>query len=171
LPLPSTAFNPHEVIFSPDGSKYYVTCIADKTVRVFNASTDALISVINVDGEPQEMAVSSSKNLLFVALTSSAHFSGKNGAVAIVDISANALHATTPYVYTGTQPHGLSVSESKKVVYVANRNIDVNGSAPHHSSVCGGRNGYVTLIDLYSLSLTGKKTELSDDVYSLFVRE
>lgn len=44
-----------------------------------------------------------------------------------------------------------------KLVYVANRNAVADGPAPHHSTECGGRNGYVTTIDLNTSQLTGKR--------------
>ncbi len=170
LPLPSSAFNPHEIAFSPDGTKYYVTCQTEKTVRVFNAATDAFITSISIDGEALEMSFSASKNLLFVAVTESSHFAGTNGAVAVIDIMSNTLHATTPYINTGTQPHGVAVDDAKGLVYVANRNVDNSGPAPHHSSVCGGKNGSFVFIDLNTLMLTGKRIELSVDPYSIGVK-
>ena len=36
-------------------------------------------------------------------------------------------------------------------------NYDTNGPAPHHVSECGGRNGYLTVIDMSTLELYQKK--------------
>ncbi|MFL5752696.1 MAG: YncE family protein [Bacteroidia bacterium] len=167
---PSNTFNPHDIIFSPDGSKYYVSCQTEHTVRVFDAVTDDLITTIAIDGSTLEMSISPTKNLMFVSSWDSPHFAGVVGAVAVIDITTNTLNAATPYINAGTQPHGIAVDEARGQVYVANRNIDVTGPLPHHSSVCGGRNGYITYIDLNSLQLRSGKTEISVDPYSIALR-
>jgi hypothetical protein len=75
-------------------------------------------------------------------------------------------------INVGYQPHGLAVDEVKKQVYVANRNTPSGGGpAPHHTSSCGGRNGYLPIIDMNTLNLVpGFKMELSVDPYSVNVR-
>jgi hypothetical protein len=67
-------------------------------------------------------------------------------------------------------PHGIGVDESKNLLYVANRNIYSDGPAPHHSSACGGRNGFLNFIDLKSLTVLTRRVELSVDPYSVSVR-
>ena len=57
------------------------------------------------------------------------------------------------YLYPGWQPHGIAVDDDNNMVYVSNRNINSNGPPPHHSTYCGGRNGYVSIIDINTLSL------------------
>ena len=80
-------------------------------------------------------------------------------------------------IYTGHQPHGIEVDDEKKLVYVANRNATSDGTAPHHSFECGGRNGNVSFIDLNTktmlLTPSGgiKKTEVSVDPYSVSIRK
>jgi DNA-binding beta-propeller fold protein YncE len=167
--LPSTVYNPHEIAFSPDGTKYFVTCQSEKTVRIFNAATDDLINTVQLDGQTLEMSFSSSRNLLFVSSWDSPHFPGVKGAVAVIDLTTNALYST-PYINTGTEPHGIAVDETRGLVYVANRNIDASGPPPHHSSACSGRNGNYVKINLSNLQLQGIKTELSVDPYTLALR-
>jgi hypothetical protein len=59
---------------------------------------------------------------------------------------------------------------------VANRNVTSDGPAPHHSNNCGGRNGYVTFIDMNTLTLLTtdegeeKEIEVSVDPYSIATR-
>jgi DNA-binding beta-propeller fold protein YncE len=75
-------------------------------------------------------------------------------------------YAIVAKVYTGHQPHGIMVDEQNSRVYVTNRNVTTGGPAPHHASLCGGRNGYVTAIDLNTLQLIpGFKAEVSVDPY------
>jgi hypothetical protein len=53
-------------------------------------------------------------------------------------------------------------------VYISNRNVSNDGPSPHHSSLCGGRNGYITAIDMNTLQLiTGFKAEVSVDPYGV----
>ncbi|MBK8415707.1 MAG: hypothetical protein IPL22_15130 [Bacteroidetes bacterium] len=75
-------------------------------------------------------------------------------------------------INAGYQPHGLAVDEVEGVVFVANRNTPTSGGpAPHHTSSCGGRNGYMTLINLNTLELDDDfKMELSVDPYSVMVK-
>jgi len=154
--------DPHEVAYSPDGSKYFVTCQGRNEVRVFNSSNDALLAVIPTASFPLELSFSTSTNYLFVTCET-------GNSVSVIDY-VNLSHVKD--IFTGYQPHGIAVDDVKKVVYVANRNTPTSGGpAPHHSSTCGGRNGYLTLINLNTLQLvSGFKMEVSVDPYSVTVR-
>lgn len=167
--------NPHEVAFSPDGSKYFVTCQGTSDVRVFQTSNDALITIIPVGASPTEMAFSTTTPYMFVSCTEDTlNFPGKRGSVAVINYQANSL---VKYLYTGWQPHGIAVDEAKRMVIVANRNYATDGPAPHHASACGGRNGYVSFININTLNVvtqegssTTKKIEISVDPYSVGIR-
>lgn len=152
----------HEVAYSPDGSKYFITCQGRNEVRIFNASNDALIATIPTASFPLEMSFSTSTNYLFVTCEI-------GNSVTVIDY-VNNTHVKDLFV--GYQPHGISVDDVKKLVYVANRNTPSSGGPPpHHSSNCGGRNGYLTMIDLNTLNLVSNfKMELSVDPYSVSVR-
>jgi YVTN family beta-propeller protein len=56
--LGAGASGPHEIIFSPDGSKYYVSCQYSNEVRVYNAANDQFILSIPVGSWPQEFSIS-----------------------------------------------------------------------------------------------------------------
>jgi len=165
---PSSVYNPHELLFSSDGSKYYVSCQNEKTIRVFNSSTDECIAVIPINGSTLEMSKCDSKNLLFVSSWDAAQFPGTVGAVAVINTTNNTV---IKYLNTGTEPHGISVDEQQQKVYVANRNINSTGPLPHHSSICGGRNGYVTFFDLNTLNQIGNRIEVSVDPYSISLKK
>ena len=170
---PPTHLNAHEVAFTPDGTKYFVTCQGTSEVRVFQAGTDQLLAIIPVGALPSEMSFSTTTNYLFVTCTEDVtNFPGKRGSVAVIDYQTNQLVKT---IYTGHQPHGIAVDDNKGLVVVANRNAISGGPAPHHSSNCGGRNGYITFIDLNTLELvtsgnTTKRIEVAVDPYSVSVR-
>lgn len=163
-PLPSSIYDPHEILFSPDYSKYFVSCQKSNEVRVMSRTTDQLITAIPVGDYPQEMAVAPSKNLLFVTCMEDVTTFGasKRGSVYVINYLTNTV---VDKVYTGHQPHGLMVDEVHGRVYVTNRNV-FGGPAPHHASLCNGKNGYVTAIDLNTLKLVpGFKAEVSVDPY------
>ena len=173
---PAAYLNSHQIEFSPDGSKYFVTCTGTSEVRVMQTSNDAFITSIPVGGYPAEMACSVKNNLLFVTCEEDTlSFSGKRGSVAVIDMNSNAQVSWSP-IYTGHQPHGVDVDDSNNLVYVANRNAVVGGPAPHHTSVCGGKDGYITFIDMNAHALvktskgTIKSIEVAVDPYELAIR-
>lgn len=173
--FPSQPLWPHEVLFSPDGSEYYVTCqgLGGAELRILQQGTDQLLDVITLGGMPSEMAISTGNNYLFITCTEDTlSFSGKRGSVYVINITD---HSIEKKIYTGHQPHGIAVDDESNKVYVANRNVLQGGPAPHHSSSCAGKNGYVTFIDMGSLTLVqsangDKKVEVSVDPYSVAVR-
>lgn len=170
---PPTFLNTHVVDFSPDGTKYFVTCEGTSEVRVFQQGSDQLLATIPVGADVSEMTMSVTHNYLFVTSEEDTiSFPGKRGSVAVIDMASNSLLTT---IYTGHQPHGISVDDAKDLVYVANRNKTNDGPAPHHSGNCGGRNGYVTFIDMSTLALLQngsgtKKIEVSVDPYEIAIR-
>ncbi len=165
IPSNSSILDPHEVLMSPDYSKYFVTCQKSNEIKVVNRLTSQILSTIPVGDTPQEMAIASSKNYLFVSCMEDVTTFGatKRGSVYVIDINTYAVLAK---IYTGHQPHGLMVDEQQGRVYVTNRNVISGGPAPHHASLCNGKNGYVTAIDLKTLKLiVGFKAEVSVDPY------
>ncbi len=172
-PTASNKYNPHETIFSPDGSKYYVSCSGnnngvggDPSVKIFNSANDSLITSVHMNSGAYEMSISKTKNLLFVSSYDGPIYQGFQGRIAVIDMISN---TWTTDISTGSQPHGLAVDDAAGLVYVANRNSQ-NATPPHHSSVCGGANGSVVFIDINTLMLTGKRIELSRDPYSVNIR-
>jgi DNA-binding beta-propeller fold protein YncE len=143
----------HEITFSPDGSRYYLSCQGRSEVRVYNAADDQLITVIPVGVKPQEFSISEKNHWLFVSCTEDSVSAGNSiaqkGSIYVIDYNSNTV---VTHLYPGYQPHGLAVDEDHNVVYVANLNYD-GGPAPHHISACGGRNGYISIIDMNTLQL------------------
>ncbi|MBL7937062.1 MAG: hypothetical protein JNM51_14740 [Bacteroidia bacterium] len=161
----TSSLDPHEIMMSPDYSKYFVTCQKSNEIKVVDRLTGQVITSIPVGGTPQEMAISTTKNYLFVSCMEdiTTFGSSKRGSVYVININT---HAVVGSVYTGHQPHGLMVDEQNKRVYVTNRNVALGGPAPHHAALCSGQNGYVTAIDLNTLQLIqGFRAEVSVDPY------
>lgn len=165
-PVFSPLFDIHEIIFTPDYQKYFVTCQRTNEVRAFRRSDDSLLAVIPVGQYPQEMAVSNSRPYLFVSCSEdSITFPGKRGSIYVIDYNNFSIVKS---LYTGHQPHGIAVDEDNHKVYITNRNVAEGGPAPHHAPACSGRNGYITTIDLNALNLIpGYKTEVSVDPYGV----
>jgi len=98
---------------------------------------------------------------------------GLIGSVSVINYQSNSFVKS---IYTGWQPHGLDVDDHFGVVYVANRNVNADGPAPHHTSTCGGRNGYVTIIDMavsdpMQMDIKDYQVEVSVDPYEVGVRK
>ncbi len=164
----SSSLDPHEIMLSPDKTQFYLTCEKSNEIRVLNIASYAVTTIPNIYNA-KEMALSTSKNKLFITcMDDTTSFVGQHGCVVMMDVNF-------PYniqkIKVGYMPHGIGVDESKKLIYVASRNIYSNGPAPHHTSVCNGRNGFVNYIDLNTLQVLTKRTEVSVDPYSVAVRK
>lgn len=156
----TSSFDPHEIIFTPDESKYFVTCQNSNEVRVFNAANDSLIDSVAVGGFPQEMAISPSHNYLLITCQEDSTSSEvqpfiEKGSVFIYNYQSGQL---VPINNTATlgltrvyQPHGIAVDEASGKAFVASLNYSTDGPAPHHPGGCSGRNGFMTAIDLNTL--------------------
>lgn len=166
IPIDLPSLDPHEILFSPDGKKYFVTCQGSNEVRVLQTSNDSLIAVIPTGEFPQEMSISKATPYLFVSCMEDTTSNSKElGSIFIINYQTNKLVKS---MYAGYQSHGIAVDDLNKRVYVSNRNIYSTGPSPHHQGVCSGRNGYVTAIDLNTLNLIKNyKAEVSIDPYGL----
>ncbi len=162
---------PHDVIFSPDGTKYFVTSQHTNMVRIMDAASDQLVASIPVGTYPQEMAVSSDPSTPYLYVTcmeDTTTFSHNRGSVAVINWQTNSFVTA---INTGWQPHGITVNDDLHVVLVANRNATPDGPAPHHTTSCGGRNGYFSLINMNTNTvIEGSKTEMTVDPYSAAYR-
>lgn len=172
-PDPSPALNIHEIRFSPDGSRYYLTCQGTSEVRIMQTTNDSLLAIIPVGASPSEMSFSTNPPYnCYVTCTEDLSIPGKRGSVAVI----NYLTYTATSIYAGHQPHGIEVDDAKKLVYVVNTNVSADGPAPHHTSECGGKNGNVTFMNMSTntmvLTPTGniKSVEVSVFPYSVAVR-
>ncbi|HET6245126.1 MAG: hypothetical protein H0V01_14100 [Bacteroidetes bacterium] len=165
-----SSLDPHEIEISPDGTKYYVICQKTNEIRVMDVATDELLTVIPTGVFPQELMFSKTSDYAFISCTEDTQtFPGERGSVTVINYKSNTF---VKHIYTGHQPHGIAVDDKSKQVYVAHRNQNTSGPAPHHSTYCGGRNGYMTIIDMNRLELlSSKRYELSVDPYFIDIRD
>lgn len=159
---------PYEVDFAPDYKHYFVTCQGTQEIRVYKTSNDSLVKIIPAHGIPQTMAFSENSDYLFVTNMEDSSLTNTKSSVDIIN------YKTLTYVksvYPGYQPRGLSVDDTHHCVYIADRNVTPLGPAPHHTTSCKGRNGYITIIDMNTLELMNWRTEVSVDPYSIAIRK
>lgn len=164
-------FDPHEIIMSPDYSKFFLTCEASDEVRVMDPNTQKLIKVIKVGNYPQEFAISHTKPYLFVSCQEeeTPEFPGYKGAIYVINYETLELVKRIPGPFY--QLHGLTVDDRSGLLYVASRNILQDGPAPHHTSECGGRNGYYNIYNINTFeSYNGRRYEATVDPYSADIR-
>ena len=142
----SNSEDPHQINFSPDESKYFVSCQNSNEVRILQTSNDSLLAIVKVGVKPQEIVVSHNQPYLFVTcMEDSVTWPGTDHG-SVYRINYNTYEKLA--LHCGWQPHGIDVDDDHNLVYVANLNYSTTGPAPHHVSDCGGRNGYVSIIDM-----------------------
>lgn len=170
--LGNGAQDPHDIIFSPDASRYFVACQTSGDVRVFQTSNDSLLAVLPTGAYPQELAVSTTQPYLFITCSEEPSSVPKTrGAVYVFNYNTLSTQPVKILSEQLFQPHGIAVDDQNGVVLVASRNIDANGPAPHHSTDCAGRAGYFRMVDLNTLEFVpGLRSELSVDPYGVAAR-
>jgi DNA-binding beta-propeller fold protein YncE len=156
--------DPHEILMTPDRSKYFVTCSNSNEVRVMDVLGDTLLKVIPVGIKPQEIAISRTRPFVFVTCTEdNTSLPGYRGSVYAINYNT---YETTRIEGPFFQPHGITVDDTNGLIYVLSRNASPDGPAPHHSSSCAGRNGYYSVYDLNTFQRLPKRYEVSVDPYS-----
>jgi YVTN family beta-propeller protein len=166
----NAALNPHEIIFSPDYSKYFISCQTTNEIRVMDAKTDTLLQVIAVGAKPEEFTISKKKNELYVSCSEDVNLTFPNSKGSIYVINMSTLQVVKKIEQQFYQPHGLAINDDLGLLYVASRNVLSTGPAPHHTSVCGGRNGFMSVININNWQLQKPVTEVSVDPYSMDAR-
>lgn len=161
--------DPHEIMMTPDHSKYFLTCEASNEIRVMSTYGDTIVKVFNVPVKPQEIAISTVKPYMFFTCMEQPIGQYSKGTVEVINYQTleHVASLSGPFF----QPHGVTVDDKNQVLYVASRNFDDNGPAPHHVSECGGRNGWYTVYDMNTMKpLNSKRYEVLRDPYSFDAR-
>ena len=164
-----TAPNPHEILMTPDHSRYFVTCQTTNEVRIMDARSDTVIAAIPVGIFPQEMAISRSQPYIFVTCQEDVSTRpGMKGSVYVI----NYLTLQKQVLYGDFyQPHGITVDDLNGQVYIASINADAGGPAPHHATACTGKAGWYTIYDLNTLQpINNKRYQVTVFPYSVATR-
>ncbi|HPQ07974.1 MAG TPA: hypothetical protein PK995_01960 [Bacteroidia bacterium] len=156
----SSSLDLHDVFVSKDGNKIYFTCEKSNEVREFDLTTNSVSHIIPMGIYPQHVAYSPLFNTIYVSCELDPN-NDKMGSIVAINLN----NYTTQKVYVGYQPHRICIDEKNKVLYLPNRNLIGNGVPPHHTSVCNGKNGFVTILNLPDLSIKKNQIELSIDTY------
>jgi len=158
----------HEIMMSPDHSRYLITLQNKNEVRVMDAVADTLIKIIPVGTYPQEIAISSSRPYWFVSCMEDASSQVRTKG-SVYAINYNTLQPTKiegPFY----QPHAITVDDRNGTFYVLSRNANTDGPPPHHASGCSGRNGFYHVYDLNTFRKLPRKYEVTVEPYSADTR-
>ncbi|MGZ3931415.1 MAG: hypothetical protein ACXVP0_08685 [Bacteroidia bacterium] len=165
----SSSLDCHEISFAPDKQHLYISCQATNEIRVYDILSGTVSAIIPTGVYPQEMAISPATNRLFVSSEQDqTSYAGSYGTVSVIDLGSN---SEVKRIQVGFMPHGICIDESRNMIYVVSRNLLTSGPAPHHTAVCNGRNGFMSYINLNTLEVLSKRTEVSVDPYSAAFRK
>jgi DNA-binding beta-propeller fold protein YncE len=128
------------------------------------------MAVIPTGIYPLEMALSAKKQELYVVCQEDVNpfYPTYRGSVYVIDINTHLVKRKLFERFF--QPHAIAVDDVRGELYVASRNVDPTGPAPHHVSVCAGRNGFFHVMDLTQFNVKRTASELSVDPYSADIK-
>jgi DNA-binding beta-propeller fold protein YncE len=147
--------DPHEIMLTPDGSKYFLTCEASNEVRVMDARKDTLIAVFPVPAKPQEIALATSKPyMLITCMEGATSIPGAKGAVVVINYETMQLVKTIEGPFW--QPHGIAVDDKAGTFYVVSTNIGGPFSGHNHTKT-SGKAGWYNVYNLSTLDLVNTR--------------
>jgi YVTN family beta-propeller protein len=157
--------DPHEILLTPDGGKYFLTCEASAEVRVMDAHADTLMAVFPVPAKPQELAISQKKPYIFVTcMEATSTLSGAKGAVIVINYQTMQIVKTIYGPFW--QPHGIAVDDVAGTFYVVSPNIGGPFSGHNHTN-SSGKTGWYSVYDINTLELANdRQYELLSQPYS-----
>jgi len=169
IPTDPAPVEPHDMTWLPDSSAYLVTCSKSNYISVMSRKNDQVITTISTGHYPVEMSLSTSPSTpyLFVTCMYDTTDPGTRGSVTVINYKN--FQKIKNIKTNMAEPHGIAVDDASGLVYVANRNI--TGPLPHHVTNCGGRIGFVSVIDITTLNVLPVKREIAQDPYSVAVRK
>jgi len=163
--------DPHDVIMTPDYSKYFVSCQNTDEVRVMDAHADTLIKVIPVGTFPQEFALSlrpSSPYIFVTCMQDSTGSTARGTKGSVYVINYQDMSIKTVWYGDFFQPHAITVDDRDGLVYVFSTNA--NG-LPQHHAVKGQKDGWYSVYDLNTLTpVSTRRYEMKTNPYSAATR-
>lgn len=156
--------DPHDIAFTPDYSRYMITCQKSNQVRVFDAHSDSLIAVLPVGMMPQHIAVSKRTDYAVVACMDDM-MGGMHNMGSVWVINYKTLQVVKTIYGDFYEPHCILVDDPSGTFYVLNKNL-TPGFMGSHPSVCGPQNGWYNVYSLSTLMpLTGRIETLSNPYF------
>lgn len=163
----SNTINSHEIILGKNPNEMIITCQQSNDIRVFNTVTNSVTTIISTSPDPRKLVYSAQNNAYFITHSEdTTTFTNTRGSVT----KLNATNYSMLKLKCGYQPHGLAVDNKTNLLYILSRNRNTAGPAPHHTSNCVGRNGFVNFINAQTFTLLNKKYEMSVDPYMIFAQ-
>ena len=159
----STSFqhgvNPLPMSVNAGAQKCIVSSRGRKNLLAIDINTGNIMYETAFPAEPVAVAFDHSGERLFVAcMDDSVTFPGHRGVLHILQSSTG---AHIDRVKAGYQSSGMCLVSAQNYLAVVNSNLHAAGPAPHHSSGCGGRNGYLTFLDLSTLRVLPGRCEVA----------
>lgn len=156
------------ILQSGEDNLCYIACQKTHDIRVVDMSNDQMIATIPLRAPAQAMTYSPALNRLFIACPDDTlSFPGNRGSIVVLDAQN---HSIIKYINSGYEPYSITLDDENGIAIVTNANLHISGPAPHHVSKCGGRNGSVSFINIHTLELTGKKSEVAVFPYGTAIR-
>ncbi|MCB0696729.1 MAG: hypothetical protein KDC07_05160 [Chitinophagaceae bacterium] len=167
--LNNSIIDPTDLIADTTNGLCYIACTKSAEVRVMDMTTDSIINIIPLGSKPAFMSYSyTTKNMFITCPDDIMSFPGNRGSVLVVNMQAGQV---VKKIKSGYQPYGIAVDDEQQMVTVVNANLSPDGTKPHHSSNCIGRNGNVTFIDMSTMELVpGVRSEVAVYPFSTDVR-
>lgn len=110
--------SPEEVVFSPDGSRAYISDSTRNLVSVIDTATQTAVAVIGGLSTPRSLAITPDGRRLYVTESTS---------VSILDTSTNAVIGSVSDLYSGVggrpSPSSVAVSPDGSLAYVVNAKV------------------------------------------------
>lgn len=165
----ATSPDPHEIVMTPDYSRYFVTCSSSHQVKVLTTFNDSVIATIPVGLNPQEIAISKTRPYIFVTCTEDvSSFAGMKGSVYAINYNTLEVTKIDGDFY---QPHAITVDDQNASIYVVSTNASPTGPLPHHGIPTKGRAGWYSVIDLNTFEpVTRYRYQVLELPYSAAVR-
>jgi DNA-binding beta-propeller fold protein YncE len=153
VPFASDEYQPYQIILSPDESRLFISCNKTDEVRVLDAQTKQLLSVIPVGKYPRLMDFDPDSKQLFVVCRDEPHPTKADflGCISVIDTEN--MTEVKKVFDVGHSPHGVSVDRSRNRVFVSSENP--GGIDPLRYSVAGlsGPRGKYHIIDMNTLTV------------------
>jgi YVTN family beta-propeller protein len=130
--------NPYELVFSPDGTKLFVSNWASNSISVIDTNTNRVVRAISVGANPNDMKLAADGRL-FVACSNdnTVHVIDTRTMQDVEKISTT----TTPLAPEGSTPDALVIDQARHLLYVANADNNnvavVDIAKPRQSEVVG----------------------------------
>ena len=170
-PQGSTAYGGYQVLLSPDGSKLFLSCANQNTIRVFNTANDALIATIPTEALPRLMVYDEATNRIYVSCSQAQNTAVQGsirGCIGVID--ANSLSIVQNIWNVSHRPHGIGIDPVNRTLYVSAENS--GGAEPPHHPTTGTASfpSWYNVINLNTLEvMPEKKTQIAGFATSLSI--